>query len=98
MLSGNGVKAPSTRSVALAVPRFTAVVGPLASTLIGGGAVTVGTVVSTTFTMKEPELVRLLLLVTLQLTVVAPRAKLDPLTGEQVGLKLPSVTSVAVAE
>ena len=47
-LSGVADEAPSTRSFAVEAPRLTGVDGPVASTVISAGAVTVGPAVSVT--------------------------------------------------
>ena len=97
VLSGVGINTPLTRSLAVAVPRVTAVVVPVASRVISAGGVTVGTVVSTTIILKLPEVVWLLLSVALQLTGVVPSAKVLPDNGVQLGIIAPSAVSLALA-
>ena len=97
VLSGVGINTPLTRSLAVAVPRVTAVFVPVASRVISAGGVTVGAVVSTTIILKLPEVVWLLLSVALQLTAVVPSAKVLPVTGVQLGIITPSAVSLALA-
>ena len=90
-----GINTPSTTSVADAIPRITAVVMPVASTVTAIGAVTIGAVTSTRFTVISCVAVALLPFasVAVQVTMVTP-------TGKVVGASLVMVTankSVAVA-
>jgi len=94
---GVGIRLPSTRSVAMALPNKTTVVALVASAEISSGAVTIGAVVSTTVMVKLPEVVRLALSVAEQLTSVAPSAKVAPEAGVQLAGRLPSTISDAVA-
>src|SRR5512140_972048 len=72
--------------------------GPVASSVIFEGTVTVGGVVSTTVTLNEPCPVLPCASVALHDTSVVPSAKIDPECGVHVVLTLPSTMSVADAE
>src|SRR5947209_10336053 len=84
-------------SVADAVNANDAPVGPVASTVAFAGTVTMGRVVSVTVTTNEAVPVLPCASVALQLTVVAPNGKVDPLTGVQLAASGPSTLSVAEA-
>ena len=88
---------PSTISVAEAEKLATAPEGPVASRIILAGTVTVGGVVSTTDTLKLALPVFPDASVAEQLTVVVPRAKVEPEAGEQVAARGPSTRSLAEA-
>src|SRR4030067_25434 len=90
-----GVNEPSTTSDAEAVKVTTAPEGPVASTVVSGGTITVGAVVSCTVTMKLLLPVFRLASVASQLTVVSPIAKVEPETGAQVDVNGPSTRSDA---
>ena len=89
---------PSKTSVAEAVNVNGAPAGLVASTLAFAGTVTAGPLVSDTVTVNDA--LRLLPRVSVaeQLTVVAPKWKVDPLAGVQLTVRLPSTRSVADAE
>ena len=88
---------PDTVSVAEAEKLTTAPEGPVASTVILAGTVTVGGVVSTTDTLKLALPVFPAASVAEQLTAAAPRAKVEPEAGEQLGVRGPSTRSLAEA-
>src|SRR4030067_756333 len=90
-----GVNEPSTTSDAEAVKVTTAPEGPVASTVVPGGTITVGAVVSCTVTMKLLLPVFRLASVASQLTVVSPIAKVEPETGVQSVVNGPSTISNA---
>ncbi len=69
---------------------------PGATAVMSLGSVSVGAVVSTTPTSKEPVAVLPALSVALHDTVVVPSGNV-PGTGLQVGVSAPSIASVAVA-
>jgi hypothetical protein len=88
---------PSIPSFAVAVYVKGAPVAPVASTVAWAGTVTTGPVVSVTVTVKDA--VRLLprASAAVQLTVVVPSGKVDPLAGVHVTVTAPSTASVAEA-
>jgi hypothetical protein len=92
-----GVIAPSTVSVADAVKVTTAPVEPVAAVAMFNGTVTNGDVVSSTVTVNEALPVLLCASVAEHVTVVVPIAKVEPETGEQVGVSVPSTVSTAEA-
>jgi hypothetical protein len=92
-----GVNGPSTVSVADAIKLTVAPDELVASVVMFDGTVTIGDVVSPTVTVNEALPVLLCASVTEQVTVVAPIAKVEPETGEQVGVSMPSTVSVAEA-
>jgi hypothetical protein len=89
----------SRLSIADAVKLTTAPAALVASALIGLGTVTTGAVLSTnvTVTVNVPLAVLLCPSVAVQVTVVVPMPKIDPLTGVHSGLTVPATRSVAVA-
>jgi hypothetical protein len=90
-------RGPSTRSVAVAVKLNAAPVALVASTVTFAGTVTTGPVVSVTVTVKEAAPLLAFVSVAVQVTVVAPSGKVDPLAGVQLTVRGPSTRSVAVA-
>jgi hypothetical protein len=88
---------PSTRSEAEAENVTTAPLVLVACTVISDGSVNVGGVLSTTFTLKEAEPVLPALSVTEQVTLVEPKANVEPDEGVQVAVKEPSTASDAEA-
>src|SRR5204863_77302 len=88
---------PSTISVADAVKVATAPAALVASTTIGGGAVTVGGVVSTTVTWKLALPVLPCASVRMQLMRVSASPNVLPEAGLQVVATLPSTMSLAEA-
>ena len=82
-------------SVAVAVYETAAPVGPVASTTLFAGRVSVGGVVSTTVIVNEPLALLPLASVAVQLTVVAPSANVLP-EAAQVTAGCGSTLSVAV--
>jgi hypothetical protein len=92
----SGVIAPSTRSDALAA-NVTTVPAPVASIVMSAGTLTTGAVVSTTVTVKLADPVLPAASVAAHVTVVAPREKLEPEAGLQLGVSGPPGTSLAVA-
>jgi hypothetical protein len=93
----DGVTLPSTVSEAVAVKVTAAPLAPVASTVTGAGSDSVGFVVSSTVTVKEPLAWFPLESVAMQMTVVVLIAKTDPEPGEHDGVTLPSTESLAVA-
>jgi hypothetical protein len=91
------VRGPSTRSVAVAVKLNAAPVALVASSVEFEGTVTTGPVVSATVTVKVADPALLLVSVAVQLTVVGPSGKVDPLAGVQLTTRGPSTTSLADA-
>jgi hypothetical protein len=69
----------------------------VASTVAFAGTVTTGPVVSVTVTVKDAAPLLPFVSVAVQLTVVAPSEKVDPLAGVQVTARGPSTPSLAVA-
>lgn len=92
-----GAITPSTRSLAVAVKVTAAPEGPVASAVMLAGTVTVGGVVSTTVTVKLPEAMLPAASEAEQLTVVAPRPKVEPEAGEQFTATEPLTRSLAEA-
>lgn len=90
------VRAPSTRSVAVAVKVTEAPVGPVASRLKLDGNDSVGPVVSRTMTLKPPLTELPATSDAVQLTAVVPRAKSVPVEGVHVTVRLPLTESVAL--
>lgn len=90
-------RGPSTVSLADAEKLATAPEGPVASTVMLAGTVTVGGVVSTTDTLKLALLVLPAASLAEQLTVVVPSGKIEPEAGEQLGVMEPSTRSLAEA-
>lgn len=89
---------PSTMSVAVAEKVTVAPDGPVASTVIFAGTVTVGGVVSRTVTVKDALPVLPAASVAEQFTVVVPNGNVLPEGGTQVGVIAPSTMSEALAE
>jgi hypothetical protein len=94
-----GDKVPSSRSDADAVYEIGPPLGPVASTVVGPVIDTVGAVfgAASTTTSKIASPVLSCESVAEQVTVVEPRAKLDPEAGEQLAEIFPSTMSLAVA-
>ena len=88
---------PSTRPVALAKYVTTAPAGLAASAVIVDGRVRVGGVVSTTVTVEDAEPMIPNPSVAVQVTVVTPKGKVEPESGEQVVERDPPVKLVAEA-
>src|SRR6185295_7158128 len=88
---------PSNTSVADVVKVNGAPFAPVASTVAFAGTVRTGPVVSVTVTMNEAVLWLPCASVAVQLTVVGPNGKVEPLAGVQRVATLPSNTSVADA-
>src|SRR5205823_290985 len=88
---------PSTTSVADAVKLNVVPVALVASTDAFVGTVTTGPVVSVTVTVNDAAPLLPFVSVAVQLTVVAPSGKVDPLAGMQVTARGPSTRSLAVA-
>src|SRR3989442_3144721 len=88
---------PSSVSVADAVKVNTAPVALVASTVAFAGTVTTGPVVSLTITVKVLVPMLAWLSVAVHVTVVAPNANVEPLTGLQPYATLPSRMYVADA-
>ena len=86
---------PSTMSVAPTENGTAAPPGPVASATMSAGIVSDGGVVSTTRTLNMAEPVLLWASVAEHVTVVSPRANVDPDAGEQVGVRGPSTRSEA---
>jgi hypothetical protein len=89
---------PSTMSEADAEKVTTAPDGPVASSTMSEGRVSVGGVVSTTWMLKLPDAVLPRLSVDEQFTLVVPTGKVLPEAGEQVTGRGPSTRSEADAE
>lgn len=89
---------PLMLSFAEAENETTAPPGPVASTEIGAGTVTVGGIVSCTVTENEPESVFPCASVAVHVTFVAPKPNVLPDDGVQVGEIDPSTMSDADAE
>jgi hypothetical protein len=89
--------APSTTSLAVAVKLNAAPMALVASTDAFAGTVTTGPVVSVTVTVNDAAPVFPFVSIAVQLTVVGPSGKVDPLAGVQVTARGPSTRSVAVA-
>ena len=92
-----GTRVPSTRSRAVPAPMLAVVrvvVGPSASMVLEGGAVTLGGVVSTTVTSCVAVAVIPHWSVALQVIVLAPRP--DTTVGESVGTKSPPNRPITV--
>src|SRR5258706_100429 len=77
---------PSTMSLAEVANVTLAPAGPVASAVWSVGRTREGAVVSLTVTWNEPDVVRPPPSVTLQFTVVVPRAKVEPDAGAQGGV------------
>jgi hypothetical protein len=93
-----GVRLPSQLSVAEALKVTTAPHTPLSlHWVIGPGQLTTGFSQSFTVTQNEQEPVFPALSVAVQVTLVVPTLKVEPDTGVQVGVRLPSQLSVAEA-
>ena len=92
-----GVTGPSSVSAADAAYVNGAPVGPVASTVAFGGTVSTGAVVSVTVTVNVFVATFARASLAVQLTVVVPDGKIDPLAGVQVTATVPSTTSVADA-
>jgi uncharacterized protein YhbP (UPF0306 family) len=90
-------RGPSTTSLAVAVKLNAAPVAPVASTVAFAGTVTTGPVVSATVTVNDAAPLFPFASVAVQLTVVGPSGKVDPLAGVQVTARSPSTTSLADA-
>jgi hypothetical protein len=90
-------RAPSTLSVADAEYVKIAPAGPVASTVAFADTVTTGAVLSATVTVNEAEPVLPCVSVAVQVTVVVPSGKVEPLAGAQVTATTPSMLSVAEA-
>jgi hypothetical protein len=88
---------PSTRSEAEAENVTTAPLELVAGTVMSDGSVSVGGVLSTTFTLNDAEPVLPALSVAEQVTLVEPIAKVLPEAGLQVGVIAPSTGSDAEA-
>ena len=88
---------PSTRSVAVTVKSIVAPSGPVASAEISGGTTTIGGVVSSTVTWKEPVAMLPAASVAEHVTVVIPKENVEPEGGSQEGVMDPSTMSVANA-
>jgi hypothetical protein len=88
---------PFTRSFAVAVKVKLAPVALVASTAALAGTVTTGPVVSVTVTVNDAAPLFPFVSVAVQLTVVGPSEKVDPLAGVQIAATLPSTASFAVA-
>ena len=69
----------------------------VASTVASDGIVSTGPVVSFTVTVNDAELLFPCVSVAVQVTLVGPNGKVDPLAGVQVTATVPSTTSLAVA-
>ena len=76
---------------------YGAPVGSAAAMVAFTGTVTAGAVVSATVTVNDPEPVLPWASVAVQLTVVVPRGKVEPLGGVQLTVRTPSMLSVAEA-
>src|SRR3989304_1272741 len=94
----DGATSPSTRSVAVAEYVTEAPDADVASAVISDGRLSVGPVVSTTFTINEPVDVFPAVSVAEQSTVVEPSGNVEPEAGEHDVATSPSTRSVAVAE
>src|SRR3989304_3235465 len=94
----DGATSPSTRSVAVAEYVTEAPDADVASAVISDGRLSVGPVVSTTFTVNEPVDVFPAASEAEQSTVVEPSGNVEPETGKHDGVMSPSTISVAVAE
>jgi hypothetical protein len=90
-------RGPSTPSLADAVKLNAAPVAAVASTVAFAGTVTTGPVVSVTVTVKEAAPLLPVVSVAVQVTVVGPSGKVDPLAGVQVTARGPSTASLADA-
>ncbi len=86
---------PATRSVAEAEKFTTVPAASVVSTVISAGKFKAGAVVSTTVTWKLAVPVLPCESVAEQLTVVVPKANVDPEAGAQVGVREPSILSFA---
>jgi len=86
---------PSIRSEAEGEKVTAAPPGPVPCMVMSDGSCRVGGVRSTTVTLKEPEPVLPALSVTEQVTVVEPKANVEPDAGEQFGASGPSTLSTA---
>lgn len=85
---------PSTMSEDEAVNVTTAPEGLVASIMMSAGKLSVGDVVSCTVTVKVVGVAALpCVSVALQVTVVLPKAKVEPEAGEQVAVPAPSTAS-----
>ena len=91
------VREPSTKSVAEATKLTIAPDALEASTVILDGSVSLGAVMSLTVTVNEAVPVLPAESVAEQLTVVVDIGNVEPEAGVQVGVKAPSMLSVAVA-
>lgn len=92
------LRAPSTRSVAVAVKVTVAPDALVASTTLFAGKESAGAVVSRTVTVNVALPVLPEESVAVHVTVVEPSGKVDPEAGEQTAVRVPSTLSVAVAE
>jgi hypothetical protein len=91
-------RAPSMLSVADAAYVKTAPVGPVASIVAFAGTVRTGGAVSLTVTVNVAEPVLPRVSAAVQVTVVVPKGKVEPLAGVQLTGRAPSTLSVADAE
>jgi len=89
-------RAPSTLSEAVAENEYAAPAVLVASRVVSAGTATAGAVVSTTRTVNEDVAVFGTVSDEVQVTVVAPRANVEPDAGWQETMRLPSTASVAV--
>ena len=90
------VRLAVTVSLAVALKVATAPSALVASAVMPAGAVTTGLVVSRTVTVKLVDALFPLVSLAEQVTVVAPMAKVPPVAGAQVTVRLPSTRSFAV--
>jgi hypothetical protein len=93
----DGVIAPSTASLAVALKLTVAPDGPDASTVMFAGRLRTGGVVSRTMMLKLAEAALPALSVARQVTVVEPSPNTEPERGVQIGVIAPSTASLAAA-